>query len=154
MAISILMIIIISFINCRGSIVENFDADDIKEEVSTDDEDLSPDVMKNKVQETKDMIDSLDKMIINKNMDLKTTEFNTLDPTEIGNMLKFSAGDSQSEKNGKLNSNKVRLTPAEAQRETFRLIDTVKQLDDTIKALGPTLSQGQKIMNMFDKIKL
>ena len=110
--------------------------------------------MKKKVNDTKEMIESLDKMILNKNMDLKSTEFNALDPTEIGNMLKFSASDKDSEKNGKLNSDKKNLSPAEAQRETFRLIATVKQLDDTIKALGPTLSQGKQIMNMFDKIEL
>jgi energy-coupling factor transporter transmembrane protein EcfT len=154
--VSILLIIIISFINCRGSIVENFDLDKIEkdEHVSEEEGEGSEDFMNKKVKDTKDMIDSLDKMILNKNMDLKSTEFNALDPKEIGNMLKFSASDKESEKNGDLNSDKKNLSPAEAQRETFRLIDTVKQLDDTIKALGPTLSQGKQIMNMFDKIKL
>lgn len=157
LATSILLIIVISFINCRGGIVENFELDAIKDETEEEGQgegEGSEDFMNKKVKDTKDMINSLDKMILNKNMDLKSTEFNALDPTEIGNMLKFSASDKDSEKNGKLNSDKKNLSPAEAQRETFRLIDTVKQLDDTIKALGPTLSQGKQIMNMFDKIKL
>lgn len=151
---SILLIIIISFIHCRGGIVENFDSDKIEDTVSEEEDNDSGDFMKKKVEDTKEMIESLDKMMLNKNMDLKSTEFNLLNPTEIGDMLKFSASDKESEKNGKLNSDKKNLTPAEAQRETFRLIDTVKQLDDTIKALGPTLTQGKQIMNMFDKIKL
>ncbi len=155
-AVSILLIIIISFINCRGGIVENFTDEDIKnnDKLLATEEETKSDNMESKVNETKDMIDSLDKMIINKNMDFKKTEFNALDPTEIGNMLKFSASDKDSEKSSKLNTNKKKFTPAEAQRETFRLIDTVKQLDDTIKSLGPTLSQGKEIMNMFDKIKI
>ena len=136
--------------------MENFDAEDIKIETEEkeDNDEKSSKNMLTTVNDTKNMIESLDKMILNKNMDLKNTEFNALDTNEIADMLKFSANDTQGEKNGKLNSDKVKMTPAEAQRETFRLIDTVKQLDDTIKALGPTLSQGQKIMNMFDKIKL
>jgi len=153
LATSILLIIVISFINCRGGIVENFELEKIdKDETVSEEED--GDFMKKKVNDTKEMIESLDKMILNKNMDLKSTEFNALDPTEIGNMLKFSASDKESEKNGNLNSDKKNLSPAEAQRETFHLIDTVKQLDETIKALGPTLTQGKQIMNMFDKIKL
>ena len=153
--VSILLIIIISFINCRGGIVENFDSDKLTEETVPEEEgEGSGDFMKSKAKDTADMIESLDKMILNKNMDLKSTEFNGLNPTEIGNMLKFSASDKESEKNGNLNSDKKNLSPAEAQRETFHLIDTVKQLDETIKALGPTLTQGKQIMNMFDKIKL
>jgi len=154
LATSILLIIVISFINCRGGIVENFELDKIEDNTSEEEGEGSGDFMKKTVNDTKEMIESLDKMILNKNMDLKSTEFNALNPTEIGDMLKFSASDKESEKNGKLNSDKKNLSPAEAQRETFRLIDTVKQLDDTIKALGPTLSQGKQIMNMFDKIKL
>lgn len=155
--VSILLIIIISFMNCRGGIVENFELDTIKDETEEEGQgegEGSEDFMNKKVKDTKDMINSLDKMILNKNMDLKSTEFNALDPTEISNMLKFSASDKESEKNGNLNSDKKNLSPAEAQRETFHLIDTVKQLDETIKALGPTLTQGKQIMNMFDKIKL
>jgi molecular chaperone DnaK (HSP70) len=99
-------------------------------------------------------MDSLDNMILNKNMDLKILETNNLSPKEVGNMLKFSATDTTSDKNGSALAENKNPTASEAQRETFRLIDTVKQLDDTIKSLGPTLTQGKEIMNMFDKIKL
>ena len=51
-------------------------------------------------------------------------------------------------------SNKDKYTPSQAQRETFRLIDTVKQLDTTLKDMGPTLSEGKKIINMFQKLNL
>ena len=43
-------------------------------------------------------------------------------------------------------------SPAVAQRETFRLINTVKQLDSTIKNLAPTLKQGKKILEAYEKI--
>ena len=100
-------------------------------------------------------MDSLDKMIVNKNMNLKNMDFNTLKMGEIDNMLKYSPSDEKEDKQGNTvgDSKKIR-TPAEAQRETYRLIDTVKQLDSTLKALGPTLTQGKEIINMFDKIKM
>lgn len=43
---------------------------------------------------------------------------------------------------------------AKAQRETFRLINTIKQLDDTVKNLAPTLKQGADIINKFKKLNL
>lgn len=43
-------------------------------------------------------------------------------------------------------------SPASAQRETFRLINTVKQLDTTIKELAPTLKSGKKIIEAYQKL--
>jgi len=47
--------------------------------------------------------------------------------------------------------NKSAYTPARAQRETYKLIDTVKQLEDTMKNLGPSLKMGHKIMRSMEK---
>ena len=44
------------------------------------------------------------------------------------------------------------MSPALAQRETFRLIETVKMLEDTMKDLAPTLKEGHKVMESFKKI--
>lgn len=43
---------------------------------------------------------------------------------------------------------------AKAQRETFHLINTIKQLDDTVKNLAPTLKQGADIIEKFKKLGL
>lgn len=42
------------------------------------------------------------------------------------------------------------ITPVKAQRETFRLINTIKQLEETMKSMEPTLKQGA---NLMEKMK-
>ena len=42
----------------------------------------------------------------------------------------------------------------QAQKETYQLIDTVNALKDTLTTLGPVLSEGKKIMSMFENIKI
>jgi hypothetical protein len=41
-----------------------------------------------------------------------------------------------------------------AQQETHQLMDSIKQLETTIKSLNPVLSEGKKIMDMFEQFKL
>lgn len=45
-------------------------------------------------------------------------------------------------------------TPQQAQHETFKLIDTVKQLKHTIEALAPTLREGKQILSSFEALKI
>lgn len=45
-------------------------------------------------------------------------------------------------------------SPQQAQKETFKLIDTVKQLKHTIDALGPALSAGKDILKSFEALKV
>lgn len=47
-----------------------------------------------------------------------------------------------------------KMTPARAQRETFRLIDTMRMLKDTMEGMGPSLEEGAKIMEKFKKLNL
>jgi len=42
----------------------------------------------------------------------------------------------------------------DAQMETYALIDTVSALKDTIETLNPVLSEGKKLMNMFESVRL
>lgn len=46
------------------------------------------------------------------------------------------------------------MESAKAQRETFRLINTIKQLDETVNSLAPTLKQGADIIEKFKKLNL
>lgn len=42
----------------------------------------------------------------------------------------------------------------QAQIETYQLMDTVKNLEDTIKSLSPVLTEGKKVMDMFNTFKM
>lgn len=46
---------------------------------------------------------------------------------------------------------KSAYTPAQAQRATYKLIDTVKQLEQTMNNLGPTLKMGHRVMKSMQK---
>ena len=48
----------------------------------------------------------------------------------------------------------VKRPAANAQRDLYQLIDTVKQLQSTVDELGPTLKEGKKIMDAFENIKI
>jgi hypothetical protein len=40
-------------------------------------------------------------------------------------------------------------TPAQAQKATYRLIDTVKQLKETMESMGPTLKAGKSLIDLY-----
>jgi len=42
----------------------------------------------------------------------------------------------------------------QAQKETFRLINTIKQLEDTLGGLAPTIKQGAKVIEQFKRLNL
>lgn len=46
------------------------------------------------------------------------------------------------------------MESAKAQKETFRLIDTIKQLEETLAMLSPTLKEGATIIEKFKKLNL
>jgi hypothetical protein len=43
-------------------------------------------------------------------------------------------------------------TPAQAQRKTHQLIDTMKQLKVTMEEMTPIMKQGSQIMNLYNKL--
>ena len=54
----------------------------------------------------------------------------------------------------KYSNDKIPNALKDAQKETYALIDTVSSLTDTLKTLSPVLSEGKKIMSMFESLKL
>jgi 6-phosphogluconate dehydrogenase (decarboxylating) len=46
------------------------------------------------------------------------------------------------------------LTPREAQKETFQLINTVKQLKSTVTELAPLLKEGKSILSTLGALKV
>lgn len=75
---------------------------------------------------------------LNKLSDKKELNMNDNERKKIENMSGTKQADLQ--------------TPAGAQRETFRLINTVEQLQSTIKELAPTLNSGRKIIEAYEKL--
>ena len=43
------------------------------------------------------------------------------------------------------------ITPASAQRDVFKMINTMKQLGTSIKAMAPTLVEAKKVMDMLQR---
>ncbi len=106
---------------------------------------------------TKNMPD-LEDIINTKNKKNETDDeehVNTLTSEDILHIEKDDDDDDQYSKNSK---KKVKETdnykPHEAQRETYRIINTVKQLKDTIDSLTPTIKSGQHILKMLEKFQL
>ena len=59
------------------------------------------------------------------------------------------------EKNEQFNSNDMNIiTPAQAQRELYRLVDTTSLLTKTMNELSPILSEGKNIMNTLEQLNL
>lgn len=74
---------------------------------------------------------------------------NTLSEKEMKDIL----DDDNDEEKYNNNKSPDKLTPAQAQRETFRMINTVKQLEETMKSMAPTIMEGKKILEAVDKMK-
>ena len=54
-----------------------------------------------------------------------------------------------------IDSNKVdNMTPAQAQRESYKLIQSVEHLQNTMKELVPNLSAAKKVIDMYKTIKM
>lgn len=47
-----------------------------------------------------------------------------------------------------------KVTPAQAQRQTYQLIDTVKQLKETMESMMPLLTSGKQIMDMYKSLDI
>ena len=61
----------------------------------------------------------------------------------------------EQEENEQFNSNDMNIiTPAQAQRELYRLVDTTSLLTKTMNELSPILSEGKNIMNTLEQLNL
>ena len=46
------------------------------------------------------------------------------------------------------------MSPAQAQRELYRLIDTTSLLKKTMSEMNPVINEGKKIMKSIEALKL
>lgn len=118
--------------------------------------------------DNKDTGDDKSKKLLDDIKKLAKISDTTSDDTEfdnIGEKDQFEEDEENDEKNDEKNGEKKEKKKGEgeddeytkatkAQKETFRLINTIKQLDDTINGLAPTLKEGAKIIEKFKKLNL
>lgn len=46
------------------------------------------------------------------------------------------------------------MTPHQAQKETFKLVEALKELNNSIKTMEPTLKEGRKLLQTMEKFNL
>lgn len=79
---------------------------------------------------------------------------NNLTKEEIDN-LNFTESLDDKEENEKFKGNDLNLiTPAQAQRELYRLVDTTTLLTKTMNELSPILNEGKNIMNTLEQLNI
>lgn len=128
----------------KSKYYENFETEEIMKQL---------DELSEKVT-TNNMVNSNSNTDTNKN----STDSSNVDENEDTNADKeidISEIDFDKDNSGNIDQNDVEkkyMTASDAQKETFRLINTIKQLDDTVKNLTPTLKQGADIIDRFKKL--
>lgn len=102
----------------------------------------------NRVKHLKSIIDKLEKGLSLNENDLKVN--NTIKDHDFDDS-KETDDDDDDIISKKKTSN---MTAYEAQKQTYKLIDTVKQLSDTIETLKPTIDNGNEILKKLENFEL
>ena len=136
---SVILVLLLTFVRCNNNVTENFEDEDKKDEDKKDEDEIlkgRTNVVRNIENKKGDMSDDLGL-------------------SEISKMLEGLEDEKEDNKGLKSTSDgNDKLGASGAQRETFRLINTVNELDKTLKALSPTLNQGKNIIEMMKKLNL
>jgi hypothetical protein len=151
---SVILVLLLTFVRCNNNVTENFEDEDKKDEDKKD-EDKKDEDKKDEDKKDEDEIlkgrTNVVRNIENKKGDMS----DDLGLSEISKMLEGLEDEKEDEKGLKSTSDgNAKLGASGAQRETFRLINTVNELDKTLKALSPTLNQGKNIIEMMKKLNL
>lgn len=104
-----------------------------------------------------DLVNKLKPKKINRQVERFEKEFDQFSSDELNNIDDGEESDDDEPMIGKKNSaakTASQMSLGEAQRETFKLIDTLEQLDSTMKAIAPTVAQGKSMMEMMGSIKV
>lgn len=141
---SVILVLLLTFVRCNNNVTENFEDEDKKDEDKKDEDKKDEDeILKGRTNVVRN--------IENKKGDMS----DDLGLSEISKMLEGLEDEKEDEKGLKSTSDgNAKLGASGAQRETFRLINTVNELDKTLKALSPTLNQGKNIIEMMKKLNL
>ena len=156
---SILLFLIINLMINNKVFIEKFENENHDNENQDDDYDGDEDKEKEAFSndDDKDFINQLDAMITPES---KKASENIKDLLKKANgEIKLTDDDIKESKPLGINTNELSNDKKpnalrDAQKETYELINTVNTLKDTLLTLSPVLSEGKKLMNMFESVKL
>ena len=136
----VLFVILKNYLNKSLKTMENFENDEKRE--------------KNLEKATKKRVSHLKDMIKKLEGGVALTKDDLEEKNEIGDYdfkkSKVTEEDDERAKDKNMND----LTPREAQKETFQLINTVKQLKSTVNELAPLLKEGKSILSTLGALKV
>lgn len=146
---SILLFLVINLMINNKKFVENF------ENVSTEEDSEDQEGFSN--DNTNEFINQLESIITPESKKASENIKDLLKQTNGG--IKLKDDDVNESKplginTDELSNDKKPNALRDAQKETYELINTVNTLKDTLLTLSPVLSEGKKLMNMFENIKL
>ena len=166
---AILLFLIINLMINNKNFVENFenennnddDNDENKESFDNDDDNDDNDENKEKEEfsndNTKEFINELEAIMTPESKKASNNIKDLLKQANGG--IKLTDDDVKESKalginTDELSNDKKPNALRDAQKETYELINTVNTLKDTLMTLSPVLTEGKKLMNMFESVKL
>ena len=158
---SVLLFLIINLMINNKIFVENFEnenQDDDNENFDNDeDENKDKDKEGFSNDDTKEFIDQLETIMTPESKKASENIKDLLKKANGG--IKLTDDDIKESKalginTDELSNDKKPNALRDAQKETYELINTVNTLKDTLLSLSPVLSEGKKLMNMFESVKL
>jgi hypothetical protein len=168
---AILLFLVINLMINNKNFVENFENenenenqdDDDNENKESFDNDDDDDEDKNKEKEefsndnTKEFINELEAIMTPESKKASNNIKDLLKQANGG--IKLTDDDVKESKvlginTDELSNDKKPNALRDAQKETYELINTVNTLKDTLMTLSPVLTEGKKLMNMFESVKL
>ena len=150
---AILLFLIINLMINNKNFVENFENEDDNDD--DDDDNKEKEGFSN--DDTKEFISELESIMTPES---KKASENIKDLLKHANGgIKLKDDDIKESKplginTDELSNDKKPNALRDAQKETYELINTVNTLKDTLMTLSPVLSEGKKLMNMFESVKL
>ena len=133
--------------------IENFDIDDEDEENKKNNNELKSEKKNNEInQKINNLVDKLS-TIDDENSKIKEDDLNSMNNIpikELKNTIKNNINDHDLDYKKKDTES---MEPYQAQKETFELINSVQNLQDTVKTLGPLLKEGRKVLDLYKNFK-
>lgn len=153
---AILLFLVINLMINNKIFVENFENEnDNQDDNDDDDDDKDKEEFSN--DNTKEFINELEAIMTPESKKASENIKDLLKQANGG--IKLTDDDVKESKalginTDELSNDKKPNALRDAQKETYELINTVNTLKDTLLSLSPVLTEGKKLMNMFESVKL
>ena len=152
---SILLFLIINLMINNKNFVENFENQVDNDDNDNDEKDKEKEEFSN--DNTKEFMDELEAIMTPESKKASNNIKDLLKQANGG--IKLTDDDVKESKalginTDELSNDKKPNALRDAQKETYELINTVNTLKDTLLTLSPVLTEGKKLMNMFESVKL